>query len=196
MFDRFAGFDTLPQSCSGDCDDAIHDRLFIEFGHKLTPLLAQQSRHHKKDQEGDRDDTFGIPKRKVQQRRIERFDTTHQGAVGVFADPKHHIGEHRNEQQCDCQRAEHHKDDIQCHRRIEFARQSLETEQRNEDDSDDKQGEKHRLGDTGRRFGDHFGTWPFRVVMEEAEAVFDDDDRPVDDHSDRDGQSAETHQVG
>ncbi len=32
--------------------------------------------------------------------------------------------------------------------------------------------------------------------MQEAEAVFNDDDRPIDDHPDRNSQSAETHQVG
>ena len=74
----------------------------------------------------------------------------------------------------------------------------MKRQKREEHQNNDQNAEHDRLADFLHRSGDelqprHGGG---RMVREMAVDVFDDDDRSIDDHPDRDRESSERHQIG
>ncbi len=194
--DRFAVGHALRKCRTGNGDDAVHNGFFVELGHKFTPLMRQYPCREHEQHRCRRTDRFGMRKRDVQQRRITAFEHTNQRAVAVTGMPEQQIRQYRHQQQRYRERTEHDEDDIDRHRRIKLARQPAQTQQRNEHGRDNQQREQHRPGDLRRGTGDDVGARRVRFVVHQPKRVFDDDDRTVDDHPDRDRQAAEAHQVG
>ena len=83
-FYRFAGLDTLTQSSTGNGDDTVHDGLFIEFRHELTPLLSQECCEDRKYRKGGDNKFFCIVQCKFEHGCVDTLDGVHQWRVGMF----------------------------------------------------------------------------------------------------------------
>ena len=103
---------------------------------------------------------------------------------------------HRERQQ---ERGGQRKDDRQRHRDEELALQPLQRQQRHEHDDDDQHARRDGLQHLAHRSKNDMDQRHRRgrsLLAEVRDDVLDDDHERVDQHSDRDGEAAEAHQVG
>ena len=124
----------------------------------------------------------------------------HQPRVLLLLGLQHQRGQHRNQRQCQDQRARHRKADVERHRLEHLAFQPLQAEQRQEHHDDDQDRKRNGVGDFARR-GEHRSGAVHRFSVRlalghDAEGVLHHHHRAIHHHADADREARQRHQVG
>src|SRR5581483_10419606 len=191
-------FDRFLERGARQPDGLRREGAFVEDRDKLAAEKRHQQKAGAEERHGAKQHGSPSPQRPLQGGEIDAFGPADQKRV-VLAPPLERQGAQDRRQGQRQDQGHEQRDHDRVGQRLEhFAFHPLQREEREEHDDDDQHPEDHRLADFLARLEDQLDSIDgLRSVFGQmAVHVLHHDDRSVHDHADRDGQTAEGHEVG
>ncbi len=197
-------FLALAQRGRGRHSGVDHDVAFVQAGREFRTEQGKERRTRAKHGRRQHDGRPVPPHEEPEHRPVEGQQHPHQQVLARrvpvaagFPAAHHRLAEHRRKQQCKEQGAEHGQRDRVGERPEGLAFDSIEREQGQKDNDDDRDGEDNRPAYFPAGAPHKLDARQVRLrPVHDPVDVLDHHHRAVHDHADGDGKTAQRHQVG